>query len=325
MPITRLLTVAALLLAAIPPAAAQSWPTRRLSMVVPFAAGGASDVIGRIVAEGLRVALGQSVIVENIGGAGGMIGAARVAKAPPDGYQVLLGNVGTHAQNQSLYKKPLYDAATDFAPVALVTYQSLVLVVRNDFPADDLQTFITYAKAHQADLKYGSAGIGGSNHLACALLNALIGIDTTHIPYRSGAEAMQDMLAGRVDYQCPSAPVALPQIRAKTVKALANLSRNRSPSIPDLPSAHEQGLTDCDLPSWYALFLPAGTPPEIVQTLNRATIATLEMPQVQQHLKDIGSDLVPREQMSPDYLGGFVAAEIAKWARVIKASGIELD
>jgi tripartite-type tricarboxylate transporter receptor subunit TctC len=320
-----LLGSAAALLAAAVPATAQSWPTRPMTMVVPFAAGGASDVIARILAQGLRTELGQSVAVENVAGAGGMVGSNRVAKAAPDGYQMVLGNVGTHAQNQSLYKKPLYNAATDFAPVALVTNQSLILVARKDFPADNLQTFIAYAKANQANLKYGSAGVGGSNHLACALLNSAIGIDITHIPYRSGAQAMQDMLAGRVDYQCPSAPVALPQIEAKMVKALAILSRNRSPALPDLPSSEEQGLADFDVPSWYAVFLPAGTPKDIVQKLNRATVATLKTPLAQQRLKEIGSDLVMPERMSTEYLGVFEAAEIEKWARVIKASGLQLD
>jgi tripartite-type tricarboxylate transporter receptor subunit TctC len=325
MPIIPMIAIAAALLAAIRPAAAQPWPTRPMTMVVPFAAGGASDVIARILAQGLRMELGQSVVVENVGGAGGMVGSIRVAKAAPDGYQMVLGNVGTHAQNQSLYKKPLYHAATDFTPVALVTNQSLILVVRKDFPADSLQTFTAYAKANQANLQYGSAGVGGSNHLACLLLNSAIGIDVTHIPYRSGAQAMQDMLAGRVDYQCPSAPVALPQIEARTVKALAILSKNRSTGMPDLPSAHEQGLTDFDIPSWYALFLPSGTPADIVQRLNRATVAALNAPLVQQRLKEIGSDLVTPERMSPEYLGKFVAVEIEKWGRVIKANGIQLE
>jgi tripartite-type tricarboxylate transporter receptor subunit TctC len=312
-------------LTATPPAAAQPWPTRPMTMVVPFAAGGASDVIARILAQGLRTELGQSLVVENVSGAGGMVGSSRVAKSAADGYQMLLGNVGTHAQNQSLYKKLLYHTASDFAPVALVADQSLVLVVRKDFPADSLQTFIAYAKANQATLQYGSAGVGGSNHLACLLLNSAIGINVTHIPYRSGAQAMQDMIGGRVDYQCPSAPIALPQIEARTVKALAILSKHRSSGMPDLPSAHEQGLTDFDIPSWYALFLPSGAPAEVVQRLNRATVAALKTPFVQERLKEIGSDLVAPERMSPEYLGKFVASELEKWARVIKASGIQLE
>jgi tripartite-type tricarboxylate transporter receptor subunit TctC len=321
----RTAAVAVTLLFAAVPAMAQSWPTRPLTLVVPFTAGGTSDVIARLLAEGLRAQLGQPVLVENLGGAGGMVGASRVAKSPPDGYTMVLGNIGTHAQNQSLYKKPLYNVTTDFAPVALVTDQSLVLAVRKDFPADNLREFTAYAKANQTKLQYGSAGVGGSNHLACALLNSALGVDITHVPYRSGAQAMQDMLAGRIDYQCPSAPVVIPQMEAGTVKALAILSRNRSASMPSLPSAHEQGLTDFDIPTWYALFLPAGTPASIVRELNRATVATLAMPLVQQRLKEIGSDLVAPDRMTPDYLGTFIAAEVEKWARVIKASGIVLE
>lgn len=307
------------------PALAQNWPTRPMTMVVPFAAGGGTDLIARIVAEGLRAELGQPVVVENIGGAGGMVGTSRVAKAAPDGYQMVLGNVGTHAQNQTLYKKPLYNVLTGFAPVGLVSDQSLVLVVRKDFPADSLQAFMAYAKANQGKIQYGSGGFGSSNHLACAMLNSAIGIDVTHIPYRGGSQAMQDMLAGLLDYQCFSAPVALPQIQAKTVKAIAVLSKNRSESMPDLPSAHEQGLTDFDIPSWYALFLPRGTPAEIVQKLNRAAVATLAMPNVQARLKEIGSDLVSPQRGTPEYLGKFVAAEVVKWAKVIKANSVQIE
>jgi tripartite-type tricarboxylate transporter receptor subunit TctC len=325
MRMVRTIAAATALLFAAAPALAQGWPTRPITLVVPFNAGGTSDVIARLLADGLRAQLGQPVLVENLGGAGGMVGASRVAKSPPDGYTMVLGNVGTHAQNQSLYKKPLYNAATDFAPVALVIDQSLVLAVRKDFPAGNLREFTAYAKANQPKLQYGSAGVGGSNHLACALLNSALGIDITHVPYRSGAQAMQDMLAGRIDYQCPSAPVAIPQINAGTIKALAILSRNRSASMPTLPSAHEQGLTDFDIPTWYALFLPAGTPANIVRQVNGATVATLATPSVQQRLREIGSDLVPPERMTPDYLGTFVAAEVEKWARVIKASGISLE
>jgi tripartite-type tricarboxylate transporter receptor subunit TctC len=304
-------------------AQAQDWPNRPMTMVVPFAAGGSSDAIARIVADGLSGQLHHPVIVENIGGAGGMTGTNRVAKATPDGYQFVLGNVGTHAQNQSLYKKPLYNAVTDFAPVALITDQSLLLVARKEFPAGNLQEFIVYTKANQAKLRYSSAGVGGSNHLACVLLNSAIGVDVTHIPYRSGGQAMQDLLAGQVDYQCPSLPTAMPQVAGKTVKALAILSKNRSPSVPELPSAHEQGLTDFDIPSWYALFLPKGTPDAIVRKLNAATVAAMDTPSMQERLKQVGSDLVAAERRSPEYLAQFVAAEIRKWEAPIKSSGVQ--
>ena len=235
----------------------------------------------------------------------------------------MLGNVGTHAQNQTLYKAPLYNAVTDFAPVVLIMDQSLVLIARKDFPANNLQEFIAYAKANQSKMQYSSSGAGGSNHLACVLLNAAIGINVTHVPYRGGGQAMQDLLAGRVDYQCPSAPTAMPQITGKTVKALAILSKKRSPSLPDLPSAHEQGLTDFDIPSWYALFLPKGTPDAIVRKLNAAAVAAMNTPAMQERLKTIGSDLVAPERRSPEYLGKFVADEIKKWAGPIKASGVQ--
>jgi tripartite-type tricarboxylate transporter receptor subunit TctC len=284
----------------------QDWPSHSMTMVVPFAAGGSTDVIGRIVADGLSSQLHHPVIVENIGVAGGMTGTSRVAKAAPDGYQFVLGNVGTHAQNQSLYNVPPYNAMTDFAPVTLITDQSLVLAARRDFPASNLQRFITYAKANQSKLRYSSAGVGGSNHLACVFLNAAIGIDVTHIPYRSGAQAMQDLLASQVDYQCPSLPTVIPQIAGKTVKAFAILRRNRSPCVPDLPSAYEQGLTDLDIPSWYALFLPKQTPDPIVQRLHDATVAAMEMPITQRRLTKVGSDLVAPERRSREYLGQFV-------------------
>ena len=305
------------------PANAQDWPNRPMTMVAPFAAGGSTDAIARIVADGLSTQLHQPVVVENVGGAGGMTGTNRVAKAAPDGYQFVLGNVGTHAQNQTLYKAPLYNAATDFAPVVLMMDQSLVLVARNDFPASNLQEFIAYTKANQSTMQYSSSGAGGSNHLACVLLNASIGINVTHIPYRGAGQAMQDLLAGRVDYQCPSAPTAMPQITGKTVKAIAILSKNRSPSLPDLPSAHEQGLTDFDIPSWYALFLPKGTPDAIVRKLNAAAVAAMNTQAIQDRLKTIGSDLVGPERRSPEYLGRFVADEIKKWAGPIGASGVQ--
>lgn len=306
-------------------AAAQNWPTRPITLVVPFAAGGSSDSIGRIVADGLSSELGQSVVVENVTGAGGLVGGSRVAKAVPDGYQFVIGNVGSFAQSQWLYKKPPYDVVKDFAPVALITDESLVLVTRKDFPAHDLKGFMAYAKANQSKLQFASSGVGGSNHLACILLNSTIGINITHVPYRNVVQAMQDVIAGRIDYTCLSLPLALPQITGNTVKAIAILSKNRSKALPDLPSADEQGLSGFDAPSWYALFLPAGTPSAIVQRLNSAVVAVLNMPVVQQRLKQIGGDVVEPERRSPEYLAQFVAAEVKKWEAPIKASGVQLE
>jgi tripartite-type tricarboxylate transporter receptor subunit TctC len=312
-------------LAACDPAWAQSWPSRSMTMVVPFAAGGGADTMGRILAARLSEILGQQVIVENIGGAGGMTGAYRIVKAPPDGYQFVLGTNGTHAQNQSLYKNPLYNAATDFAPVALIGEQPIALMTRRDLPADNLQQFVAYAKANQAGMKYGSAGTGSAVQLSCVLFNAATGLRTTHVPYRGSAPAMQDLIAGRIDYQCANLAPALGQIEDHQVKAIAVLGRRRTALMPPLPTADEQGLTGFDAVLWYGIFLPKDTPAEIVQKLNTAVIATLDTPSLQERMKQVGAELAAPDQRSSEYLGKLVESEIVKWAGPIKASGVTAD
>jgi len=230
------LIVCALRYDAAGPAVAQSWPSRPLTMVVPFAAGGGTDVLGRIVGRRLSEVLGQQVIIENVGGAGGMVGSARVVKAAPDGYQFVLGS-RADAINQTLYKNPLYNFATDLAPVVLIADQPTLLVARKDFPADNLREFIAYAKANQASMQMASAGAGSTGHLDCMLLNAAIGINVTHVPYRGGGPAMQDLIAGRIDYFCTLSATAKQQIEGKLVKAIAILSRDRSSMLPELASA----------------------------------------------------------------------------------------
>jgi tripartite-type tricarboxylate transporter receptor subunit TctC len=321
----RIIAAFAALMSATTTVAAQSWPARPVTMVVPFAAGGPADTVGRILAQRLSELLGQQVIVENIGGAGGMAGTSRVAKAAPDGYQLVLGNVGTHAANQTLYKNPSYNAATDFVPVILVAETPLVLLARRDLPADNLPEFISYAKANQAKMQYGSGGAGSASHLACLLVNATIGVNVTHVPYRGAAPAMQDLIAGRIDYQCPDTPIAISQIESKTVKAIAILTRDRSPSLPALASADEQGLANFAASNWFAVFLPKGTPAAIVQKLHDATVATIDTPAVQVRMREIGGDLVAPERRAPDYLQKFVASEIEKWAGPIRASGVSMD
>jgi len=304
-------------------ATAQEWPARPVTMVVPVAAGSSSDVVGRILAQRLSELLRQPVIVENAGGAGGMTGAYRVARSAPDGYQFAIGNAGTHAVNQTLYKNPLYNAATDFAPVALIAEVPHVLLARKDLPADDLAGFISYAKTNQARMQYGSPGAGSVNHLACALLNAAVGIEVTHIPYRG--PIMADLIAGRIDYWCPTSTVAIPQLENQTVKALAILTMRRSPNLPGLASAHEQGLSNFEASTWNAFFLPKGTPAAIVHKLNAATVAAMETPSVQRRLRDIGATIVEPGRRSPDYLQTFVVREIEKWAGPIKAGGLSAD
>jgi tripartite-type tricarboxylate transporter receptor subunit TctC len=254
-----------------------------------------------------------------------MTGTARVAKAAPDGYQFVLGNIGTHAQNQTLYRHPLYNAATDFAPVALVAETPLVLIARKDLPANNLQEFIAYARANQGKMQFGSGGAGSATHIACTLLNGAIGVTTTHIPYRGGAPAMQDLIAGRIDYLCIDTPIAIAQIEAHAVKAIAILTRTRSPSLPALATAQEQGLANFEASNWCALFLPKGTPDAIVRRLHEAAVATMDTAAVQAQLQRIGSTVVAPERRSSDYLQKFVEGEIARWAAPIRASGVSLN
>jgi tripartite-type tricarboxylate transporter receptor subunit TctC len=317
--------VAAQIVAAHATAQEVSWPVRPVTLIVPFAAGGPADVIARVVGASLAEKIGKPVVIENIGGGGGMIGSARAAKAAADGYTIMIGNVGTHAGNQTLYRHPLYDAAKDFAPVALVVQLPLVLVARKDFPASDLTGFIAYAKGHSSTVQFGSGGTGSTTHLACALLNSATGISATHIPYKGGGPAMQDLIAGRIDYLCIEPPVARPQIEAKTVKGIAVLSRDRSSSLPSLETAQEQGAKNIDITNWFALFAPKDTDPAIVKKLHDATVAAMETETMQKQMKQIGAELVAPERRSSAYLATFVQSEIKKWAGPIKASGLHAD
>jgi tripartite-type tricarboxylate transporter receptor subunit TctC len=306
-------------------AQAQEWPTRPVTMVIPFAAGGPQDGIGRIVAQRMSEVLGQQVIIENVAGAGGMTGSDRVAKADPDGYQFVQGSVGTHAQNQTLYKHPAYNAATDFAPVALIAETPIVLIARKDLPVNNLKEFIAYAKANQAKMSYGSAGAGSATHLACVVANSVIGVDITHIPYRGTGPAMQDLLGGRIDYICDFISTAKPQIDGGAVKAIAIMTKERSPALPNVPTGLEQGTKGFEAYSWSAVFLPKGTPAAIVKKLNSAIVQSMNTPSVRDRLQGLGVQVVSNDRATPEYLGQFVKSEIEKWAVPIKASGVTVE
>src|SRR6266851_7114192 len=288
----RTFAAVAALVGATAPAGAQDWPTRPVTMVVPFAAGGSFDVMGRIFTPRLSEFLRQQVIVENVGAAAGIVGVNRVAHAAPDGYVFLLGSIGTHAYNQTLYKRLPYNAAADFAPVALFAEQPMVLLAGKDFPANTLSEFIAYAKANGAKLQYGSAGVGSTMHFGCALLNATAGISVTHVPYRGGGPATTDLIAGQIHYLCPNIAGAAPQIASSTLKGIAVLSKSRSPLLPTPATAHEQGLTDFEAITWNAFFLPKGTPTAIVKKLNAAVIEAMDSPAVSDRLHDLGVTLV---------------------------------
>jgi tripartite-type tricarboxylate transporter receptor subunit TctC len=320
--VTALVAAAPLMLAGV--ARAEQWPTHPLTMINPFAAGGPNDVVARLFAQRMGEVLGQPIIVENIGGAGGMNGADRVAKAAPDGYTFLQGTVGTQAQNQTLFKKPAYNSTTDFAPVALILEAPLVLIARKDLPVKDMKEFVAYAKANKDKMQFASAGTGSAIHLGCALMNSVTGLNVTHIPYRGANPAMQDLASGRVDYLCDIVTTAKPQIDGGTVKAIAVLNDARSPALPDVPTAIEQGF-DVRAYTWNAFFLPKGTPEPIIRKLHRAMVAAMKTPAIREKLDSAGLKLVSEDRATPAYLDGFVQSEIAKWAVLIKASGISID
>lgn len=318
-------SVLALLLALISvPAFAQDFPTRSMTMVIPFAAGGPTDLLGRVIAQRMGEILGQTVIVENVGGAGGMAGSKRVADAKPDGYTFELGTVGTHAQGQTLYKHPLYNASTDFTPVGLIADVPIVLIARKDLPANNLKEFVAYAKENQAKMQFGSAGAGSATHLGCVVLNTAMGTDITHVPYKGTGPAMQDLIGGRIDFLCEIISTAKPQIDGGRVKAIAIMTKTRSPAEPNIPTTLEQGL-DVQAYTWNAIFLPKGTPETIVKKLNGAMVQAMKTPAVRERLQGFGAQVVSDDRATPEYLGQFVKSEIEKWAMPIKASGVSVE
>jgi tripartite-type tricarboxylate transporter receptor subunit TctC len=304
---------------------AQEWPTRPMTLVVPFAPGGGIDVSVRIQAQHMSEILGQSIIVENVGGAAGMTGALRVAKAAPDGYTFLIGNTGTHAFNQTLYKKPLYNAATDFTPAGLVSDSPRILIARKDLPADNLQDFIAYLKANQTRMQFGSAGVGSGTHLPCVLLNLAIGAEVTHVPYRGAGPVMQDLIGGRIDYMCDTIQTGAVQAKAKAVKGIAVMAAKRVPIIPDLATTGEQGLPGVEASVWNAFFFPKDTPQPIVRKLNRVMSEMLDNPSIRRKLEELGLEIVTPERRSPEYLVKYLPEEIERWAKPIRQAGISVD
>lgn len=300
-------------------APALDWPNRPITMIVPFAAAGPSDVTGRILAQGLREILGQQIVVENVSGAGGTIGSSRVAKAEPDGYQFVLGNSGTHAWAQSLYKNPPYDAVADFTPVALLNEGPRVIIVPKNFPSNSLPEFIAYVRENQATTKYGSAGAGSASHVSCVLFNAALGVNPTHVPYRGLGPALQDLIAGRIDYMCDAVVTSAPQIDTNAVKAIAATGLTRAHRLPSVPTALEQNL-DFNITGWQAIFLPKNAPDGVVRKFNWAINETISLPTVRQQFETLGEEIVSEDRRSPEYLAHFLQSEIKKWSPLIKAN-----
>jgi len=311
--------------AALVPAAAQDWPNRTITLVVPFTPGGGVDISARLQAQAIGDILGVSVIVENIGGGAGMTAGARVAHAAPDGYTFMIGNSGTHAYNQSLYKKPLYNSVTDFTPVGLVSESPRILNARKDLPANGLQEFIAWLRANRDKAQFGSAGVGTGTHLPCVLLNLAIGVDITHVPYRGAGPVIQDLIGGRIDYMCDTIQTGAQLARQGLLKPIAVLAEKRVAIIPEVPTSGEQGLPGVEASVWNAFFLPKGTPDPIVRKLNAAVNQSLENPTLRRRLEELGLEIMPREERTPEYLAKFLPEDIARWAKPIRAAGISGD
>jgi tripartite-type tricarboxylate transporter receptor subunit TctC len=318
------LTLALLTLAS--PAFAQDWPSRPVTMIVPYAAGGPVDTVGRIMAAGLSEALGQQVIVENVGGAGGMTGANRVAKGTPDGTMFLLGGHATLTLVPAINgKKTLYDPVNDFAHVVAFADSSRILLARKDFPANTLAEFAAYAKANHQTMQFGSAGAGTGMHVCALLLDLAMGTKVTHVPYRGSAQALQDLLAGRIDYICDQISTAVQQVRAGNVKALAMMGPNRAGVLPELATAQEQGLGDIDCGTWSSFAFPKGTPDAIVRRLADATNKAMESALVRERLEAVGVEILPPERRTREHLAKILPGAVEKSAAVIKAGGLAAD
>ena len=306
-------------------ASAQNYPNRPITLIIPFAAGGPTDVLGRIVGARMSELLGQQVVIENVGGAGGMTGSKRVADAKPDGYTIGIGTVGTHAQGQTLYKRPLYNSQTDFQPVALLAQVPILLTVRKDLPAKDLQEFVAYAKTNQGKMQFGSAGAGSATHLGCVLLNYLMGTNIVHVPFKGTGPAMAELQAGRIDFMCEISSTAKAHVDAGSIRALTIMNMTRSPALPNLATSTEQGMKDLIAYTWNAIFAPNGVPKEILDRINKAAVDATGSPAEKEKLEGLGAEIATGNRTTPEYLAKLVKDETEKWAVPIKASGVSVE
>ena len=307
------------------PGLAQTWPSRPITLVVPFAAGSSSDTAARILSVGMSEALGQQMIVENVGGAAGTIGTVRVARAVPDGYQVLFGTVDTMAIAPALQKKPPYDSVNDFTPAGMAVEQPVVLIARKDLPVITLQEFTAYAKANSTKMQFGSAGVGSGSHFSCAKLNLALGIDPIHVPYRSSGLAAQDLLGGQLDFICALGGTAMGPVESGQARAISLLTAERSTLFPNLATSKEQGVAGVDSYFWTGFFFPKHTPEAIVQRFSDASSRTLASPSSVERLRKAGIDPIAADRQSPAYLQKFLPAEMTSWAAQVKTIGIPLQ
>jgi len=303
-------------------ASAQAYPSRPIMLIVPLATGGSTDVIARIMAEGMRASLGQPVIVENVTGAGGSIGVSRVVRAAPDGYTFGIGQWGTNMANGAIY--PLqYDLMTDLEPIALIATQPFMIEARKTLPADDLKGLIAWLKANADKATEGNSGIGSPSHVAGLLFQNTIGVHFQMVPYRSAGLSMQDLVAGQIDVLLDTPAVSMSQVNAGTLKAYAVTAKNRLAVVPNIPTTDEAGLPGFYFSFWHAFWAPKNTPKNVIDKLNAAVVNALADPVLRKRLIDIAQDIFPREQLTPQALHAYQQAEIDKWWPIIKAANIK--
>jgi tripartite-type tricarboxylate transporter receptor subunit TctC len=303
-------------------ASAQAYPAKPITIIVPFAAGGTTDILARVIGQALNKELGQSVIVDNRAGAGGNIGGALAAKAAADGYTLFMGTVGTHAINQSLYKKMPFDPIKDFAPLTRVAMVPNLLVAHPSKPYKNVKELIAYAKANPGKVNYGSSGSGSSIHLSGELFNAMAKVDMVHVPYKGSAPAVSDLIGGQIDIMFDNMPSAIQHVRAGKLRPLAVTTAKRSPELPDVPTIAEAGVPGYEATSWFGMFAPTGTPAPVVARLNGALVKVLADPEVKKKLAEQGAEPYAEK---PEQFAEFIRKETAKWSKVVKDSGASAD
>ena len=303
-------------------ATAQNYPTRPITVIVPFAAGGPTDVIARIVSEHMGKVLGQQLIVENVAGAGGTIGITKASQATPDGYTIMMGHMGTHGAAPALYKNLKYKPAEDFEPIGMAAGTPILVVARKDFPAQDLKEFIAYLKQNGEKLNEGQAGVGSVSFTTCVMFNVLAGAKPTRVPYTGTGPVINDMLAGKIDYACDQIVSVASQIQGGAIKAYAIATDKRSPALPNVPTSTEAGLPEFKVSAWNALFAPKGTPKDVVAKLNDALNKALSDAATRKRLEDLGGVVPEGNDRTSAALGTFVASEVKRWGEIIKAGGV---
>jgi putative tricarboxylic transport membrane protein len=306
-------------------ASAQDYPTKSITLIVPFAAGGPTDVISRIIGEHMSRTLGQQLVIENVVGAGGTTASTRAKRATPDGYTLITGHMGTHAASVALYPKLQYDPRTDFDPIGMIAGTPILVLAKKDFPPKDLNEFVTYVKANEKKLNNAHAGVGSVSFTTCLLLNAIIGVKPTTIPFNGTGPSMNALVGGQVDYMCDQIVNAVPQVKAGTIKAYAIATAERNPSLPEVPTTREAGLPAFEASAWNALFAPKGTPKAALDKLADALSKALDDEGVRKRLLELGSDIPGADRRGPAALSTLVKNEVDKWGKVIREAGAEVN